>query len=152
MLSSCGPGRLWSDWADAQADLSLRWAHSLIVGFVMRRLINSFRYLSIFVNSCIIRTALQHDKTNSMACAYSEDSEQPEHRPSLIRAFAGRMKKHWALSYTYWAHSEASDQTGWSESSLGAHVILLVLSWGCSDNTNVKREPGTKPTMTATRN
>ena len=30
--------RLWSDWADAQADLSLRWAHSLFVGFVMRRL------------------------------------------------------------------------------------------------------------------
>ena len=28
--------RLWSDWADAQADLSLRWAHRLFVGFVMR--------------------------------------------------------------------------------------------------------------------
>ena len=28
-----------SDWADAQADLSLRWAHSHIVGFVMLRLI-----------------------------------------------------------------------------------------------------------------
>ena len=31
--------RLWSDWADAHADLSLRWAHSHFVGFVMRRLI-----------------------------------------------------------------------------------------------------------------
>ena len=34
--------RLWSDWADAQADLSLRWAYSWayshFVGFVMRRL------------------------------------------------------------------------------------------------------------------
>ena len=29
---------LWSDWADAQADLSLRWAHSNFVGFVMSRL------------------------------------------------------------------------------------------------------------------
>ena len=27
--------RLWSDWADAQADLSLRWAHTYFVGFVM---------------------------------------------------------------------------------------------------------------------
>ena len=27
--------RLWADWADAQADLSLRWAHSHFVGFVM---------------------------------------------------------------------------------------------------------------------
>ena len=30
--------RLRSDWADAQADLSLRWAHSHFVGFVVRRL------------------------------------------------------------------------------------------------------------------
>ena len=27
--------RLWSDWAVGQADLSLRWAHSHFVGFVM---------------------------------------------------------------------------------------------------------------------
>ena len=31
--------RPWSDWADAQADLNLRWVHSHIVGFVTRRLI-----------------------------------------------------------------------------------------------------------------
>ena len=30
--------RLWSDWADAQADLSLCWAHTHFVGFVMSRL------------------------------------------------------------------------------------------------------------------
>ena len=29
----------WSDWADAQADLSLLWAHTHFVGFVMRQLI-----------------------------------------------------------------------------------------------------------------
>ena len=28
-------GRLWSDWADAQADLSLRWADTHFVDFVM---------------------------------------------------------------------------------------------------------------------
>ena len=31
--------RLWSDWADAKADLSLRWAQSHFVGFVMSWLI-----------------------------------------------------------------------------------------------------------------
>ena len=31
--------RLWSDWVDVQADLSLRWAHSHFVDFVVRRLI-----------------------------------------------------------------------------------------------------------------
>ena len=30
--------RLWSDWADAQADLRLHWVHSHAVGFDMRRL------------------------------------------------------------------------------------------------------------------
>ena len=30
----------WSDWADAQADLSLRWAHTHFVGFVMSWLIS----------------------------------------------------------------------------------------------------------------
>ena len=40
-----------------------------------------------------------HDKTNKMACAPSEDSEQPGHPPSLIRIFAVRIKKAWVLSY-----------------------------------------------------
>ena len=35
----------------------------------------------------------QHDKTNKMTCAPSEDSDQPEHSPSLIRVFTVRMKK-----------------------------------------------------------
>ena len=30
--------RLWSDWADAQADQSLRWAHIHFVGFIITRL------------------------------------------------------------------------------------------------------------------
>ena len=38
----------WSDWADTQADLSLRWAHSHIVGFVTRRPV---------INACKIREA-----------------------------------------------------------------------------------------------
>ena len=76
----------------------------------------------------------RHDKTNKMT-APSEDSDQPGHPPSLIRVFTVRMKKAWVLSYPLSA-SEDSDQTGrlpgWSESSLGAHAILLVLSWGGS--------------------
>ena len=34
-----------------------------------------------------------YDKTCKLACALSEDSDQPGHPPSLIRAFAFRMKK-----------------------------------------------------------
>ena len=39
------------------------------------------------------------DKTNKMACAPSEDSDQPRHPPSLIRVFAVHMKKPCVLSY-----------------------------------------------------
>ena len=103
-----------------------------------------------------------HDKTNKMTCVPSEDSGQPGHPPSLIRVFAVRMKLPWVLSYpssgkqrlwSDWVNAQAdqslrvkvprflhtdsedSDQArqmGWSESSLGAQVILLVLS--CSDS------------------
>ena len=38
--------RLWSDWADAQANLSLRLAHSHTVGFVMRRLKSLFTIIN----------------------------------------------------------------------------------------------------------
>ena len=34
-----------------------------------------------------------HDKTNEMACAPSEDSDQPGYPPSLIRVFAVRMTR-----------------------------------------------------------
>ena len=40
-----GQRSLWSDWADAQADLSLRWAHTHFVGFVTRRLISDCGHL-----------------------------------------------------------------------------------------------------------
>ena len=39
--------RLWSAWADAQADLSLRWAHSHFVGFVISWLICLLKLLSL---------------------------------------------------------------------------------------------------------
>ena len=44
----CRQRRLWSDWADAQADRSLRWAHTHFVGFVMSRLSYVFWQVSNF--------------------------------------------------------------------------------------------------------
>ena len=41
--------RLWSDWADAQADPSLRWVHTHFVGFVMRRLICNCFYFWLYL-------------------------------------------------------------------------------------------------------
>ena len=47
--------RLWSDWADTQADLSLRWAHAHFVCFVMSRLISQNPNICghVIVNSMI---------------------------------------------------------------------------------------------------
>ena len=53
------------------------------------------------------KSELPHDKTNKMASAPSEDSDQPGHLPSLIRVFAGRMKK--AKLGSIATHSEDSD-------------------------------------------
>ena len=61
-----------------------------------------------------------HDKTNRMACAPSEDSDQPGHPPSMIRVLAVCMKKAWVLSYQV-----STQRILWS-------VIWLVLSWGDS--------------------
>ena len=76
-----------------------------------------------------------HDKTNKMTSVPCEDSDQAGHAPSLIRVFIVRMKKHWIL--THWAHCKESDQTGWMPRLiwvfLGTQIILLVLSWGGSN-------------------
>ena len=81
-------------------------------------LINKFSIIIIMCHmSKIMRKSVipyepPHDKSNKMICAPSEDSDQPGHPHSLIRVFAVRMKKHWALNYLLSAHSEDSDQTG----------------------------------------
>ena len=60
-----------------------------------------------------------------MACAPSEDSDQPGHPPSLIRVFAVRMKKAWVLSYqlsaqrrhwSNWADAQADLSLRWAHS------------------------------------
>ena len=75
-----------------------------------------------------------HEKTNKMACAPSEDSDQPGHPPSLIRLFAVRMKKHWVLSYTLSAHRRlwtdcADAQTDHSLRWAHTHFVGFVMSW-----------------------
>ena len=75
----------------------------------------------------------RHDKTNKMACAPSEDSDQPGHPPSLIWVFAVRMKKAWALSYLLstqqrpwsdWADAQANLSLCWVHSH-----FYWFLSW-----------------------
>ena len=61
--------------------------------------------------------------------------DQPGHPPSVIRVFAVRIKKAWALSYPI-ERTAKTDQTGRMPKLIwvfaGRIVILLVLSWGGS--------------------
>ena len=59
----------------------------------------SLEYSEMHVLSLLIQFEPHRDKTNKMACAPSEDSDQPGHLPSLIRVFAVRLKKAWILNY-----------------------------------------------------
>ena len=70
---------------------------------------------------------LPHDKINKMICAPSEDSDQPGHPPSLIRVFAVRLKRAWALSYLLssqrrfwsdWIDAQADPSLHWAHMSL----------------------------------
>ena len=49
----------------------------------------NFRIITTFLGVHFLFEPL-HDKTNKMACAPSEESDQPGHSPSLIRVFAVR--------------------------------------------------------------
>ena len=85
-----------------------------------------------YMHKCNIKLIIEpvHNKTNKMTCAPSKDSDQPGHPPSLIRVFTVRMKKAWVVSYPLSAQRgliKLGSCPGWSESLLGAQVILLVL-------------------------
>ena len=69
------------DCANAQADLSLSWAHTHFVSFVMSRLMNWALYGPRQANLVLI------------AYASSEGSGEPAHPRSLARTFAARSYK-----------------------------------------------------------
>ena len=76
---------------------------------------------------------LPRGKTNKVACAPSEDSDQPGHPHSLIRVFAVHMKKAWILSYPLsaqqrlsdWVDAQADLSLGWAHS----HFVGFVMRW-----------------------
>ena len=77
---------------------------------------------------------LPHEKTNKMACAPNEDSDQPGHSPSLNRVFAVHMKKAWVLSNPLsaqqglrsdWAGAQTDLSLRWGHS----HFVGFVMRW-----------------------
>ena len=82
----------------------------------------------------------RHDKTNKIGVP-SEDSDQPGHLPSLIRAFAVRMKKAWVLSYPLstqrrlwsgWADAQADLSLRWAHSHFVGFVMSRLKCYFCN--------------------
>ena len=89
--------------------------------------------VSCFINPFSFTIEPPHDKTNNMACAPSEDPDQPGHPPSLIRVFAVRMKKAWVLSYPLSTQQRLWSDWADAQTDLSLHCaqsFLLVLSRG----------------------
>ena len=103
----------WSDTADAQADLSLRWAQGDFVGFVMSRLIYHFHGGAHFMLAYPVMFRW--------------------HPPSLISVFAVRMKKAWVLSYPLSAQRSVWSDTADVQADLSlrwaqGHFVGFVMS------------------------
>ena len=76
--------RLWWDWEDAQADLSLRWAHTHCVGFVMSWLICSCLSVPILR----IFTVLVKRKFFILCCKVSSNTIiEPQHDKRRLWSF-----------------------------------------------------------------
>ena len=68
-------GRRWSDWEDGQSDLSLLWAHTHFIGFVMRRLKSIITVLLVGTQSRDKKTCLRGlrpGKTQTGLLSYSD--------------------------------------------------------------------------------
>ena len=94
--------------------IGLWWARTNFVGFVMRQLIWHFHCLLLAFSDSLFKEIMpQHDKTNKMTCAYSKDSDQPGHPPSLITG--------WSLSLKYFS--------GWKNNIVSKSTIWHMQSW-----------------------
>ena len=74
-----------------------------------------------------------HDKTNKLACAPSEDSDQPGYPPSLIRVFTVRMKKAWVLSYPLSAQRRLWSDWADAQADLSLRWAHMQFCWFCHD-------------------
>ena len=80
----------WSDWADAQADLSLHWAHTHFVGFVMSQLILfcsvSEGTMDLSVLNKASSSSQESNSLNDNSRTFNEYSQPPAEYPSSTEA------------------------------------------------------------------
>ena len=89
--------RLWWDWADAQADLSLRWAHTHFVGFVMSRLIST-DWWEVCYDATSLHNNMANQQTDLHCCHRNHESSSECHSgySGLLQCYCCRK----SLNYT----------------------------------------------------
>ena len=128
--------RLWSDWADVQADLSLGWAHSHFVGFVVSWLKWKQRWATCLSVDFKVKWAAawqnqqnylftQQRLRSAWASAKSDQSLCCQHEERLC--------PYLPIKRTVKTLIRLNGYPGWSVTLLGAQVLLLVLAC-CSSN------------------
>ena len=114
---------LWSDCADAQADLSIRWAHMYtyvkIVGIAVPLIYTDFPGKGRKHEGQPSRRNYEEQTSNMrkrifLHCVPIEDSNHPAHPRRLIWVFVVRTMRPCILGLC--------ECTGWAKSSLGAHI------------------------------
>ena len=86
-----------------------------------------------FWNGFNMKIEPRHDKTNKMICAPSEDSDQPEHPPSLIRVSAVRLKQNWVLSYPLSAQRRLWSDWADAQADLSVRCAQKSFCWFCHE-------------------
>ena len=92
--------------------------HLKCSAFLVRVYTALLKDLSAGVRGVLFIIEPPHDKTNKMACASREDSDQPGHPPEESSLSAWR---NIGASATYWTHSEDWDRTARMPSLRWAH-------------------------------
>ena len=107
---------------------------------IIKQLEEENRYYFVRNTQFASSDELPHDKTNRMACAPSEVSDQPGLPPSLIRVFAVCMKKASVLSYplsTQWIlWSDRAD----AQADLSLHWAQRSFCWFCHEVAHMQKQ------------
>ena len=108
-------GRLWSDWADAQADLGLRWAHTHFVGFVMSWLVLG-QFTAIFSDVWILFYFF-----GLIYVLWLQFSHRSSTSSSMYLTSTHHRKPSLTILLYHWL------KTFWRERMVGAPVLVIVV-------------------------
>ena len=117
----------------AHITLSCRWKH-FGVAVLKKKMSRKLQPFCSGGKSAFFAIWVATWQNQQCGCTPSEDSDQPGHRPTLIRVFAVRVKKPYVLSYPLstqrrlwsdWADAQADLILRWAHT----HFVGFVLSW-----------------------